>query len=294
MNDIRIKEAIKLHTIWKGAISFGMVHIPVKMHSAIEDKDISMKYIHKECGTNLSYIKSCRACEKEVLGDDVVKGYEYENGKFVIFSKDEIEELMPENTKEIKILDFVNLHEIDPVYFQKTYYLSPGDTSAKAYYLLYEAIKTKGKIGICKVIIRSKSSLAALRIIDHCLVMETIYYPDEIRSVQQVPNLQFNINISDMELKMAHMLIDHLSKPFDPSNYQDDYREELTSLIQKKINGEEFQVSKVESKSHVMDLMTALQASLSSFAIKNEVGKAKQKQKRTRKKRVSSVVEETG
>ncbi|QGQ97041.1 Ku protein [Paenibacillus psychroresistens] len=281
-----------MHTVWKGAISFGLVHIPVKMHSAIEDKDITMKYIHKECGTNLSYIKSCKACEKEVSGEDIVKGYEYENGKFVIFNKDEIEEILPENTKEIKILDFVDLHEIDPVYFQKTYYLSPGDTSAKAYYLLYEAIRTKGKIGICKVIIRSKSSLAALRIIDHCLVMETIYYPDEIRPVQQVPNLKLNMEVSEMELKMAHMLIDHLSKPFDPNNYQDDYREELTSLIQKKINGEEFHVSRVEAKSNILDLMSALQASLSSLKPKNEVGKPKRKT--TRKKKESAVVEGTG
>ncbi|WP_338044678.1 Ku protein [Paenibacillus periandrae] len=108
-----------MHTIWKGAISFGLVHIPVKMHSATEEKDISMKSIHKDCGTNLTYVKVCPSCEKEVPIDHIIKGYEYDKGKFVIFEKDELEQLLPENTKEIKMLNFVDLHEIDPIYFFK-------------------------------------------------------------------------------------------------------------------------------------------------------------------------------
>jgi DNA end-binding protein Ku len=282
-----------LHTIWKGAISFGLVHIPVKMHSATEEKDISMKSIHKDCGSNISYVKTCLSCEKEVPLDDIIKGCEYEEGKFVIFEKDELEQLLAENTKEIKILDFVDLHEIDPIYFQKTYYLSPGDSSANAYRLLYEAIRTTGKIGICKVTMRSKSSLAALRIIDQCIAMETIYYPDEIRPVQLVPNLQFNKEVSEAELNMAHMLINHLSKPFEPTNYQDDYREQLASLIQKKIMGEEIHVPQIENKSSVMDLMSALQASLNSFKKIENTEQAKIKRKYTRKNNNTDANEET-
>jgi DNA end-binding protein Ku len=259
------------------------------MHSATEEKDIAMKTIHKECGSNLTYVKTCPSCEKEVPLDDIIKGYEYDKGKFVIFEKDELEQLLPENTKEIKILDFVDLHEIDPIYFQKTYYLSPGDSSANAYHLLYEAIRTTGKIGICKVAIRSKSSLAAIRIIDQCIAMETIYYPDEIRPVQLVPNLQFNKEVSEAELKMAHMLINHLSKPFVPSNYQDDHREQLVSLIQKKIMGEEIHVPQIENKSTVLDLMSALQASLNSFKKIEET----QKSKRKYSKKISATTEET-
>jgi DNA end-binding protein Ku len=272
-----------LHTVWKGAISFGMVHIPVKMHSAIEEKDISMKQIHKECGSNITTLRSCVNCNKEVAWDDIVKGYEYEKGKYVVFEKEELEELLQENTKEIKILDFVDLQEIDPIYFQKTYYLSP-DTSTNAYRLLYEAIRTSGKIGICKVSIRSKSSLAALRIIDKCIAMETIYYPDEIRSVEQVPNLEFKYEINENELRMAHMLINHLTKPFEATNYQDEYREQLISLIQKKIIGEEIHISKSENKTNVLDLMSALQASLNSFMKVEEFPKARIKRKYTKRK----------
>ncbi|MEX2460630.1 MAG: Ku protein [Paenibacillaceae bacterium] len=277
-----------MHTVWKGAISFGLVHIPVKMHSATEEKDISMKQIHRDCGSNLTSVRSCPSCQKEVPWDDIVKGYEYEKGKFVLFEKDELEQLLPENTKEIKILDFVDLQEIDPIYFQKTYYLSPGDTSTNAYRLLYEAIRTTGKIGICKVSIRSKSSLAALRVIDQCIAMETIYYPDEIRSVQNVPNLQFNQEVSETELKMAHMLINHLSRPFVPTSYQDDHREQLASLIQKKIMGEEVHITQNENKSSVLDLMSALQASLNSY---KELSKTKRKY--TKRKSISGSVEET-
>jgi DNA end-binding protein Ku len=288
-----MKEVCHLHTIWKGVISFGLVQIPVKMHSATEDKEIPMKSIHKDCGSNLSYVKSCPSCEKEVSQDEIIKGYEYEKGKFVLLEKDELEQLLPEITKEIKILDFVDLHEIDPIYFQKTYYLSPGDTSAKAYHLLYEAIRTTGKIGICKMVIRSKSSLAALRIIDQCIAVETIYYPDEIRPVHGVPNLQFNQEISETELKLAQMLINHLSKPFEPTNYQDDHREQLASLIQKKITGEEIHFPKIEKKSSVLDVMSALQASLNTYNTIEETQKSKAKRKYTKKKIISDTSEET-
>jgi DNA end-binding protein Ku len=279
-----------MHTVWKGAISFGLVHIPVKMHSAIEEKDITMRQLHKECGSNLSNIRTCKSCNKEVVPEDTVKGYEYENGKYVIFEKDELEQLLPESSKEIKILEFVNLDEIDPIYFQKTYYLSPGDNSANAYQLLYEALRATGKIGICKVAIRSKSSLAALRIIDQCIAMETIYYPDEIRPVGQVPNLKFNRSVSDTELKMAKMLIDHLSKPFDLANYEDEHRIQLSSLIQKKISGEEILIPQNEKTSTIMDLMAALQASLNSINKQENITKSKRKYK---KKKLDASAEET-
>ncbi|MGO4273434.1 Ku protein, partial [Paenibacillus sp. TAF58] len=140
-----------MHTVWKGAISFGLVHVPVKMFSATEDKDISMRYIHKTCITPLSYVRKCQTCEKEVEWEEISKGYEYEPGRFVIFEKDELETISGEANKEIKILDFVNLTDIDPVYFQKTYYLGPGDTGSGAYHLLLDSMRQTGKIGIAKV-----------------------------------------------------------------------------------------------------------------------------------------------
>ncbi len=251
-----------MHTVWKGAISFGLVHVPVKMFSATEDKDISMKFIHQDCGSPLSYVRSCPTCQKEVEWENISRGYEYEKGRFVIFQKEELDQLTAEANKEIRIMDFVNLTDIDPIYFQKTYYLAPGDTGSNAYSLLLEAMKSTGKIGISTVSIRSKSSLAAIRVIDNCITMETIFYPDEIRSIQQVPNLPANPRVNDKELQMAQMLINQLSVDFDPQKYEDEYRFQLMDLINKKIAGEEIKIAPEQRRTNVIDLMSALQASI--------------------------------
>ena len=264
-----------MHTVWKGAISFGLVHVPVKMFSATEDKDISMRYIHNVCGTPLSYVRQCHTCDKEVEWEAISRGYEYEKGRFVLFDKEELNQLSTDHTKEIHILDFVDLEDIDPIYFQKTYYLSPNETGANAYTLLLQAMKKSGKIGIAKVAIRTKSSLAAIRVIDNCLAMETIFYPDEIRSISQVPNLPEAAEVNDKELNMAQMLIDQLSTPFEPEKYKDDYRERLLELIEQKVAGKEVNIAPEPERANVIDLMSALQASLD--AVKMEKGETKKK-----------------
>ncbi|WP_199624444.1 non-homologous end joining protein Ku [Paenibacillus alkalitolerans] len=251
-----------MHTIWKGAISFGLVNIPVKMYAATEDKDISMRMLHRDCGTPISYSRRCPNCEMPVENEAIVKGFEYEKGRFVRFEKDELDALAADASREIKILDFVDLEEIDPIYFQKTYYLGPGDTGANAYGLLQQALKDTGKIGIARVTIRNKSSLAAIRIVGNCISMETIFYPDEIRPAAQVPNLQTTMNVSDKELTMAKMLIEQLSVPFEPEKYHDEYREQVMELIEKKIAGEEIEIAPEPRRTNVIDLMAALQASL--------------------------------
>lgn len=272
-----------MHTVWKGAISFGLVHVPVKMFSATEDKDISMRFIHKECGTPLSYVKKCQNCDTEVEPESITKGYEYEKGHFVLFEKDELEAISSDVNKEIKILDFVSLGDIDPIYFQKTYYLAPSDTGTNAYSLLLEALKQTKKIGIAKVSIRTKSSLAVIRYIDQCLVMETIYYPDEIRAIGQVPNLPQNTNVNDKELTMAQMLIEQLTTSFEPEQYADDYRNQLLDLIQQKVMGEEIQVAPKAQKTNVIDLMSALQASLEAAKANTEPKKEKETKKKKEK-----------
>lgn len=251
-----------MHTVWKGAISFGLVHVPVKMFSATEDKDISMRMIHKTCSTPLSYVRQCPTCSKEVEWEEIVKGFEYEPGRFVLFRKDELELLNGEANKEIHILDFVRLSEIDPVYFQKTYYLAPDGTGANAYNLLLRSLRESGKIGIAKVSIRSKSSLAAIRVVDRCIAMETMFYPDEIRPIQQVPNLPEQENVNEKELTMAKMLIEQLTTPFEADKYQDEYRHALQQAIQQKVAGEEIRIAPEQQKTNVVDLMAALQASL--------------------------------
>lgn len=263
-----------MHTVWKGAISFGLVHVPVKMFSATEDKDISMRMIHKECSTPLSYVRKCQHCEREVDWEEIVKGYEYEPGRFVIFNKEELELLSGEASKEIKILDFVDLKEIDPIYFQKTYYLAPAETGANAYNLLMRALLDTGKIGIARVSIRSKSSMAAIRIVDRCIVMETIFYPDEIRPVSQVPNLPESADVNEKELTMAKMLIEQLSTPFEPAKYTDEYREAVMNAIRQKIAGEEIRVAPEQQQTNVIDLMAALQASLDAVKTNEKEKKA--------------------
>lgn len=267
-----------MHTIWKGAISFGLVHVPVKMFSATEDKDISMRMIHERCGTPVTYVKECPTCESEVAFEEIVKGYEYEKGRFVLFDKQELEALNEAANREIKILDFVDLADIDPVYFQKTYYLGPGETGSNAYSLLLEALKQTGKIGIAKVTIRNKSSMAAIRVIKGTIAMETIFYPDEIRATEHVPNVPENPQVNEKELEMAKMLINQLSTEFEPEKYKDDYREQLMNAIQQKVAGEEIKVAPQQAKTNVIDLMSALQASLE--AVQTDPGEEKKEEKK--------------
>lgn len=270
-----------MHTVWKGAISFGLVHVPVKMHSATEDKDIHFRSLHKDCGMPISYAKTCRHCDKEIGPDEIVKGFEYEKDKYVIVKEEDLDKIKPESAKTIKILDFVDLPEIDPVYFQKAYYLSPDMTGAGAYNLLLEAIKQTGKIGIAKISIRSNSSLAAIRVVGNCLCLETMYFPDEIRSISQVPNLPEQPNVTEKELSMAKMLVEQLSEKFQPEKYTDDYRIALIELIEQKIAGESIDIvaPPAAARANVIDLMAALQASLE--ATKTPSANAAPKRKRS-------------
>ncbi|CAM3640847.1 Ku protein [Cohnella lubricantis] len=253
-----------MHTVWKGAISFGLVHVPVKMFTATEDKDVHLRYIHKPCGTPISYTRTCPHCEKPTEWEEITRGYEYEKGRFVLFDDEELEAIKPETARTIQILDFVDLREIDPVYYQKTYYLSPDQAGGGAYNLLLEAMRQSGRIGIAKIAIRSKSSLAAIRVVDNCICLETMFYPDEIRGIQGVPNLPDNVQVNERELDMAKLLIDQLTGPFEPEKYTDDYRVALLEAIERKVAGESTDVvtAPAAERTNVIDLMAALQASL--------------------------------
>ncbi|WEK56246.1 MAG: Ku protein [Candidatus Cohnella colombiensis] len=272
-----------MQTVWKGAISFGLVHVPVKMFTATEDKDVHFRQLHKDCGMPISYSKSCRHCNKEVAPEDIVKGFEYEKDKFVIIKNDEIEALQPEMAKTISILDFVDLAEIDPIYFEKPYYLAPDMAGAGAYRLLVEAIKQTGKIGIAKISIRNKSSLAAIRVVDNCICLETMHFPDEIRSLSQVPNLPEQTTVNEKELDMAKMLVEQLSAPFDASKYTDDYRTALQQLVQDKITGKSPDIinAPTAERTNVIDLMAALQASIEATKAPTGRGKRKTAKKET-------------
>ncbi|RIX51870.1 Ku protein [Paenibacillus nanensis] len=270
-----------MHTVWKGAISFGLVHVPVKMFTATEDKDIRFRSIHKECGTPISQQRVCEHCGRNIENDEIAKGFEYEKGKFVLFNEEELDALRPESARTIQILDFVDLTDIDPIYFEKAYYLSPDMAGSGAYGLLLEAIRQTGKIGIAKISIRSKSRLAAVRVVANCLCLETMHFPDEIRSISLVPNLPEQVTVNEKELEVAKLLIGQLSAAFEPDKYTDDYRTALLNAIEAKVSGEGIDVvtAPVNETGKVIDLMAALQASLEAAKIPTDPGKTGEKRK---------------
>lgn len=251
-----------MQTVWKGAVSFGLVNVPVKMFTATKDNDIPMKMLHKKYNEPIRYSRTCPKCEKDVEWSDIVKGYEYEPGHFVTFDKEELEAISSENSREIRILDFVDLEEIDPIYYQKTYYLGPGDTGSRAYKLLVKALETTNKIGIANVTIRSKSSLAAIRIVDGVLSMSTMFYAEEVRPISQIPNLPEDGDVDERELEMAQMLIGQLASKFEPDKYEDEYRTRLLEAIDRKVEGKDVKTAPEQKPTNVIDLMEALKASL--------------------------------
>ncbi len=248
--------------MWKGSISFGLVNIPVKMFAATEDKDVRFRNIHKECHTPIKYEQTCPTCNRKITPEEIVKGYEYEPGRFVIIEDSDLDAIRPDATKSIEIVDFVLLKDIDPIYYTKSYYLAPQDIGGKAYNLLREAMNKTGRIAVARIVIRDKESLAVVRVYKNLLVLETIYYPDEVRDTKQVPGIVENAAINDAELNMATQLIDSLTHEFDPEKYKNEYRDKLLELIRKKAEGDEIVAAPEAQKSNVVDLMQALQASL--------------------------------
>ncbi|WP_105617001.1 non-homologous end joining protein Ku [Vallitalea okinawensis] len=281
-----------MHTMWKGSISFGLVNIPIKMFAATEDKDIRFRYLHKKCHTPIKYKKVCETCDEQVTENDIVKGFEYEPGHFVIITDEDFEAAKTQvQSRTIDIIDFVNLKEIDPIYFHKSYYLSPQETGGKAYSLLRKAMGDTGKIAIAKITIRNKQTLAALRVYNNILVLESIFYPDEVREVSLVPGLPESNDVAEKELDIATQLIDNLTTEFDPSKYTDDYRIALRNIIEQKISGQEVQVAPEIPQKNVIDLMEALQASIKETEKEKKTTKKKEvakKKKTTTKKKTSA------
>lgn len=253
-----------MHTMWKGSISFGLVNIPIKLHAATEDKDIKLRTLHKECHSPIKYEKVCSACDIEVKPEDIVKAYEYTKGKYVVLDEEELEKLRAENEeKAVEIIDFVNIVEIDPIYFHKSYYMSPSEGGGKAYSLLRKALQESQKVGLAKIIIRAKEQLAVIRVYENTLVMETIHYPDEVRKAGDVPNVPNEDKVTQKELDTAIMLIDQLTSEFEPNKYTDEYRNALLELIESKRTGQETVTATEKAPaSNVTDLMAALQASI--------------------------------
>lgn len=248
-----------MHTLWKGSISFGLVNIPVKMHAATESQEFQFHYLHNKCQQRIRYLKKCPHCEEEVGSADLVKGYEYEKDRYVILSEEELSAFEQPKSRAIDILDFINLEEIDPIYYQKSYYLAPEDAAQKAYRLLYQAMENSGKVALARITLRSKQHLACLRVFEQGLVLETMHYPSEIRHLDAVWD---RVSPTEAELQMAVQLIENLAHPFEPAKYRDEVKEQLAEMIENKVAGETVKVSAAPVKGKVLDLMDALRASL--------------------------------
>ncbi|SUI99678.1 Ku protein [Sporosarcina pasteurii] len=260
----------------------------MKLHTATENKDIKLRQLHKECHSPINYQKTCPVCEKEVQNEEIVKAYEYTKNKFVVLDEEDLEKLKKENEdKSVEIIDFVKLEEIDPIYFERSYFMAPDSGGGKAYTLLRKALEDSGKIGVAKIIIRSKEQLAVIRVYQDTLLMETIHFPDEVRLVKDVPNIPSNEKVVKKELDTALMLIDQLTTAFDPEKYKDDYRTALMELIEEKKSENATVIAndkQAPAPANVMDLMTALQASLDKTTPKKTTKKKPATRKRTTKK----------
>lgn len=252
-----------MRPIWKGAISFGMVTIPVKMYSATETRDIRFRMLHREDGAPIQEKRFCTADGKEVAWADLVRGYEVSKGEYVILEPEEIDAAKPESSTTIDIGDFVEAAEIDPVYFEKSYFLEPMEVGAKPFTLLKRALEETGRVAVARVTIRTRERLATVRAYDDTLIVETMYWPDEIRSTAALDLPEGTEGkVRSKELEMARSLVENLADRFRPEQYTDSYRSALEELIERKMRGETRNRRRRKPEPKVVDLMAALQASV--------------------------------
>jgi DNA end-binding protein Ku len=266
--------------MWSGAISFGLVNVPIKLYSAVSKKTVRFNQLNSETGNRIQQRRVDPDTGEDVPYEQIVKGFELTKDRYVIITPDELEALDPEKSRTIDIEDFVDLEEIDPIYYDHPYYLVPDKGAAKAYGLLLGAMKEAGKVAIARVVIRSKEQLVAIRPAGDVLAMETMLFHDEVVPPEDIEDLPDgkDLKVSDRELKMAEQLIESLSSEFDPSKYRDEYRDKVLDLIERKAQGEEIAVQPEAPKPEkVPDLMAALEASLAAVRDDGDDGKAEKK-----------------
>jgi len=263
-----------MRSIWSGTISFGLVSVPVQMYSATESKELRFHFLHKDDLQPIGYDKVRKDTGKHVDPEDVVRGFEIQKGRYVPIEDEDLDRLDIELTHSIDICDFVGLEEIDPIYFRKAYYLLPQDGAEKPYRLLVKALEETEKVGVAKVVIRNKQHLAALRPYDGVLVLETMYYADEVRKPEKVNG---KARVQKAEVDMAKSLVENLSGDFKPEKYDDTYRKELLDLIRAKAKGKKLPEPQEEEEAEVVDLMAALRESV------KETKKGRKRKKTARK-----------
>jgi len=247
--------------IWTGSVTFGLVNVPVRMLSAVEEQKLHFHYVHAPDSSRIGYEKVCKAEGKPVPDDEIVKAFEYEKGEYVYMSDEDFEAAAAESTKTIEIRDFVAAEEIDPIYFERTYYLAPQEGAEKVYALLVQAMERSGLVAIAKYVMRDRQNLGALRVRDGVIALERMYFGDEIRPASELA--PEGVEVEKRELEMAEQLIESFTGEFDPSRYEDTYRDALCEIIRAKRKGEEVHVpERAEQEEQAPDLLSALRASI--------------------------------
>lgn len=253
-------------SIWSGAISFGLVNVPVKLYSAVSRKSVRFHQLHDADHVRIQQKRVCPQDGEEVPYENIVKGYEISPDRYVVIEPEELEALDPKKTRSIEIQEFVDLDEIDPIYFDHPYYLAPGTGAQKAYRLLLSAMKETNKVAIARVVIRQKENLVAIRASGNVMTMATLVFHDEVINPETIDELpeEGEAEVSDREVDMAEQLINSLTADFEPEKYHDEYRERVLELIEAKASGEEIAIQPPEEPAKVPDLMAALEQSLAA------------------------------
>ena len=272
--------------IWSGTISFGLLNVPVKLYSAVSRKTIRFNDLRSSDGVRVRNRRVAEGTEEEVPYEEIVKGYEISPDRYVVMTREELAQLDPKKTRSIEIQDFVEIGEIDPIYFENPYYLGPAEGAEKAYSLLAEAMESSGKAAIARFVLRNREHLAAIRASDGVLTMTTMRFADEVVAPDELDDVlpQSKPKVQRKEVEMAEKLIDSLASDFDPSSYRDEYREELLSLIEQKAEGKEVVTSASEEPeaTKAPDLMAALEESIAAVR-GSDLAKEKPKPKRRSK-----------
>ena len=260
-----------MRSIWKGAISFGLVTIPVGLYSATENKRPKFKQLRESDHSPIKYKRVAETDGEEVPYENIVKGYEVEKGRYVVFSPDELSGIMKGiSGGMVDVVQFVKQEEIDPIYYRSSYYLAPEKTGVKAYNILLQALEEQEMVGVAKVAIREREYLAVVRAEDGVIILETMFWPDEIRE-PKFEQLEEEVEIREEEVKMAQMIIENLTTNFDPSAWNDESREAVEAAAQQKIDGHEIVAPEAPQPSGVVDLMEALKASVEATKAKKAV-----------------------
>ena len=274
-----------MRSIWKGAITFGMVTIPVKLYSATESKDVRFRMLCREHEAPIEERRVCTEGGEELAWDQLARGYEVSKGQFVVLDPDEIDAAKPESSTTIDIGDFVQAEEIDPVYFEKSYFLEPTDIGAKPFSLLRKALDETERVALARVTIRTRERLATLRTYEDAMILETMFWPDEIRSTGALDLPEGSeTKVRPKELEMARSLIESLAEKFRPESYTDAYRDALEQLIASKVKGEVRNAKRRKAEPKVIDLMEALKASVDQAQKGGKPAKPASKRKRTKRR----------